>query len=80
MGKIAVLVLKLASLAEPKFSAKNVLSSEKFEKPMKIEINIVKTVCNLDHNVFKKTAIMAIFHQDFCHKLRKISGNPALCN
>ena len=41
MAEIAVLVLKLASLAESKFSAKNILSSKKFENPMKIEINIV---------------------------------------
>jgi len=36
MAEIAVLVLKLASLAKPKFFGKNILSSEKFEHPMKI--------------------------------------------
>jgi len=65
MAEIAVLVLKLASLAEPKFSAKNILSSEKFENPMKIEINIVETICNFGHNVFKKRPVWSFFIRIF---------------
>jgi len=37
---------------------------------MNIEITIVKTFCDFGHNFFKK-AVLAIFCQDFVHKLRK---------
>jgi len=65
MAEIAILVLKLASLAEPKISAKNILSSEKFENLMKMEINIVKKVCNFGHNVFKKQPFWPFFIKIF---------------
>ena len=60
MAEIAVLVLKLGSLEEPNFFGNKISSSKKFENPMKLEINLVKT-CNFGHKVFKKQPFWPFF-------------------